>query len=111
MKPCHAAALALVGWYIIQPPVAGPQRVDTTAPISRWYFYNERKAPDPKGEKLTQPYALVFGSEEECKAKVIHRQEFLKELAKVLGRDVTLNLALWNNAICISADDPRLKPK
>jgi hypothetical protein len=37
----HAAALALVGWYLMVPPLTrfwwiGPERYDNAAPLSRW---------------------------------------------------------------------------
>jgi len=42
MKLRHAAALALVGWYLMVPPVSAPSgtegaRLMTEAPVSRWY--------------------------------------------------------------------------
>jgi hypothetical protein len=38
MKPHHAAALALVGWYLVAPPALpyDPDKVDESAPLSRW---------------------------------------------------------------------------
>ena len=47
MKPRHAAALALVGWYLMMPPSKTPKPdvltllapifiADTAAPLSRW---------------------------------------------------------------------------
>ena len=44
MNPCHAAALALVGWYLMLPPLqfVGPGNdyslaiVDSAAPLSQW---------------------------------------------------------------------------
>ena len=38
MKPRHAAALALVGWYLMVPPVDG-KSVDSDAPLSKWTVY------------------------------------------------------------------------
>ena len=32
----HAAALALVGWYLMIPPLNSEGKVDTHAPMSRW---------------------------------------------------------------------------
>ena len=38
MKLGHAAALALVGWYLMTPPALpyDPDKVDESAPLSRW---------------------------------------------------------------------------
>jgi hypothetical protein len=109
MKSRHAAALALVGWYLMLPPIVNPAypgRVAPTAPISHWYFYNERKGAE--GARLTQQNALVFGSEEACKAKLMHQREIMHKLATVVHHDMAASLALWDNAICIGTDDPRL---
>jgi hypothetical protein len=36
MKPRHAAALALVGWYLLLPPITGiPSNLDVDAPFSK----------------------------------------------------------------------------
>ena len=40
MKPRHTAALALVGWYLLVPPlVNAPYKVDTEAPLTGWKVY------------------------------------------------------------------------
>ena len=40
MKPRHAAALALIGWYLIVPPlVNAPYKIDTEAPLTSWKVY------------------------------------------------------------------------
>jgi hypothetical protein len=77
----HAAALALVGWYLLVPPhpTTDPtKKSDPSAPLTAW----------------TQIW--VFDSASECqKAAVkIHND---KEPA-------------LNAAQCVSTDDPRLKP-
>jgi len=36
MKPDRAAALALVSWYLIQPPWIAPSKFDVHAPLSKW---------------------------------------------------------------------------
>ena len=41
----------------------------------------------------------------------MHQREFMNKLATVVYHDMTASLALWNNAICIPTDDPRLKEK
>jgi hypothetical protein len=38
MNPRHAAALALVGWYLMVPPVTSDGRTQKDAPLSRWYI-------------------------------------------------------------------------
>jgi hypothetical protein len=39
MRIWPAAALSLMGWYLVMPPTVGPYlRLDLSAPISRWYI-------------------------------------------------------------------------
>jgi hypothetical protein len=39
MKLGHAAAFALVGWYLMVPPVASNGRVDASAPLWKWWKF------------------------------------------------------------------------
>jgi|HubBroStandDraft_4_1064222.scaffolds.fasta_scaffold496349_2 hypothetical protein len=41
MKPRHAAALALVGWYLLLPPINLDSKavLDIDAPFSKWEIY------------------------------------------------------------------------
>jgi hypothetical protein len=36
MKPCHAAALALVGWYLMVPPTKDANQIDPSVPLPKW---------------------------------------------------------------------------
>jgi hypothetical protein len=36
MNPRHAAALALVGWYLMVPPMYQHHEIDDKAPLSQW---------------------------------------------------------------------------
>jgi hypothetical protein len=36
VNPCHAAALAFVGWYLMVPPWSGPHSFDVKAPFATW---------------------------------------------------------------------------
>ncbi len=36
MKPRHTTALALVGWYLMMPPLDERGKVDKSAPVSQW---------------------------------------------------------------------------
>jgi hypothetical protein len=74
----HAAALALVGWILMVPPLTqtGPDSynlpADTSAPLSKWTY----KAVDH------------FDSEDECKTELNSRQELA---ARGLDRDAMMN--------------------
>jgi hypothetical protein len=36
MTLSHAAALALVGWYLMTPPISTPGKLNTDAPLPAW---------------------------------------------------------------------------
>jgi hypothetical protein len=40
MNPIHAAALALVGWYLMMPFSMPDHEPNTSAPLSRWAHYS-----------------------------------------------------------------------
>ena len=66
----HAAALALVGWYLISPPATGqdfPRSRDEGAPLSKWFFYNELK--NDVRNRNDRAQAMEFQTAEECEAK------------------------------------------
>src|SRR5580704_5850869 len=96
MKLRHAAALALVGWYLISPPrVAGspPQwRIDDTAPVSRWdrggtYFSNREKCEAYRLLNIDRARHFQMASPE---------WEYHYETAE--------------RSFCINEDDPLLEP-
>ncbi len=92
----HAAALALVGWYLMVPPLANaPWKVSTEAPISQWQVYR------------------TFPSENECeKFQSAARAKYeptsdaelgtIKKGTQAFARQMTF-------AECIASDDPSLK--
>jgi hypothetical protein len=85
MKPRHAAALALVGWYLLVPPRTrtwwiGEERYDDATPLSRWTI--ERS----------------FDKAERCEAARLTTQQ--------QAGDAAIRM---NHAVCVASDDPRLK--
>ena len=86
MNVRQAAALALLGWYLMAPPINERIGLDLGAPLSQWQ-------------------ALAsFDTAAECKASLKAKNR----LALVLGNSrVTETMA---NSVCIASDDPRLKP-
>ena len=86
MKSRHAAALALVGWYLIVAPIehTGPfTRVDIKAPMKEWDMQ------------------ATFDIKESCETA---RAEYL-----AYPPPAASNLAGDKFIQCVSADDPRLK--
>jgi hypothetical protein len=73
MKSRHAAALALVVWYMIIPPSSGIRRqgyprTNPAAPLSKWYFWNESWLHNPWGP-ADRAHAKEFDSKATCEAK------------------------------------------
>jgi hypothetical protein len=105
MKPRHATALALVGWYLMLPPLhfVGPANhpyslaiVDSAAPLSGWLPM------------------MIFKTLQEC-------DNFSTRLARNLRnsvnterdkKDVETLIEIWLDKYqCVATDDPRLKEK
>jgi hypothetical protein len=89
MKPRHAAALAIVGWYLMAPP---PQ--DLHAPISKWVM----KGSYDTADACFADRALIGGNAD---LRAIQRRK-----AGLTAPDDPDSAAL-----CIASDDPRLKEK
>jgi len=107
MKPCHAAVLALVGWYLMMPPFVkvgpgprdpGRDRVpDSDAPLSKWFW------------------AGSFDSVDACQRsqeKEISRTQRRNSLSPSPPAETGTNVkTALQRARCIDSDDPRLKEK
>ena len=89
MKHRHAAALALVGWYLMVPPFRGKE-YDVKAQLSDWSIVKE------------------FDTEKGCKDYPAHLEKLLNERHHGDG-NVRVNKALFDKAQCIASDDPRVK--
>jgi hypothetical protein len=98
----HAFALALVGWYLLTPPIIdedGTSKVDPSVSLSQWY----------RGER-------VFNSGAECEEQRIKLREIAEHHKDWIGPSGSVSAAdhrylLLTNLLCVSADDPRLKGK
>jgi hypothetical protein len=99
MKPRHAAALALVGWYLMVPPLVGtpPNQVSVNlgAPLSEWETYDSYdSAADCHNAALEQ-----LAISEHVSA---HHNCDTENTCETLQTQTKL-------AKCIATDDPRLK--
>lgn len=89
MKACHAAAFALVGWYLLMPPTSRDFPMgNVDAPLTQW---------------MKRP--TTYRDQDECE----HVLDRHRRLTNARNRQVTLNY--YKQAQCVSADDPRLKKK
>ena len=100
----HAAALALVGWYLMMPPDSAkvPHAVDSEAPLSRWSIV----ASFDKSESCEKTLAELQNKEQDPieldttgKLRRLHNQP----------PDAALGKARAINAGCVESDDFRLK--
>jgi hypothetical protein len=91
----HAAALALVGWYLITPPFVGdPFYVDHTARLSEW--------------KIESSYDTAEQCESARKRKSIGARLSRRILEP--GSRAMMDAA-QGYAQCVASDDPRLEEK
>lgn len=88
----HAAALALVGWCLMIPPLSrsssGEIGSDFSRPLSEWF---------PVG---------VYDTEADCDKEI----NAMNQRAASMAREHRTMLSL-SHAQCIASDDPRLKEK
>jgi hypothetical protein len=112
MKLSHAAALALVGWYLMVPP--DHPRLDnpndrpfawqSSAPLRAWQIVESfDSATDCKrgAQEILDRQISAFNYWEQYKT--------VKERKSEAGKKVLQDFARYNNAVCIATDDPRLK--
>jgi hypothetical protein len=98
----HAAALALVGWYLMMPPSSSSwlgcsaHQLGLTNQVC---FYIDTAAPMPKWSIQGS-----FGSARECAEAQLRASEAARKLA---GQD-PLRYYQTVEAVCIATDDPRL---
>jgi hypothetical protein len=91
MKPRHATALALLGWYLMTPPLRSPGgELAPEAPLSKW----------------RSPHA--YDSARECeRAKEAYVKSAKRGEQQASDRGFSAAILL---AQCIASDDPRLRP-
>jgi hypothetical protein len=82
----HAAALALVGWYLMVPPFGLDRSRDPDQPLPKWSI------------------AQSFDTTSECNDTMVGRRKHAQETGNKRMEDAL------TSAACIATDDPRLKP-
>jgi hypothetical protein len=106
MNARHAAALALVGWYVMSPPIVNGH-VQASAPVEQWNaVYSVQSARDCKS-RLNSLHANL----PKLAANIASGHSQLPALsagdrARLLQKINALALSQ-----CIAEDDPRLKSK
>jgi hypothetical protein len=89
----HAAALALVGWYLMLPPI-NDGTPEVTAPPSRW----EILFPYDTARDCQISLSRIVG-------------QTLVDLQKPMARDKENFVLRLSSGTCVASDDPRLKEK
>jgi hypothetical protein len=91
MKSRHAAALALVGWYLMFPPSAHGLhgQIETSALLSQWDILES------------------FDSANECET-ALSRFKAAEHTETEIGMQLR---KAADRSLCIATDDPRLKEK
>jgi hypothetical protein len=134
MSPRHTAALAFVGWYLLLPPLGPGGGVDTTAPFSQWERLGAIDTSAPRSQwDVVRPFNNAAHCDRDRDLKRSFHDEVASHLHSLLESDEQLTdkempereqkieqlkLSLDENAkeearrrsaICVSADDVRLK--
>jgi hypothetical protein len=86
---CHAAALAIVGWYMMMPPTGRDYPMgNVDAPLTQW-----------------KKRATVYRDQAECE----HVLDRIRRNTNAKNKQTAVRY--YKQAQCVSADDARLKPK
>jgi hypothetical protein len=100
----HTAALALVGWYVLIPPVFSPMgghprsSNDLSAPLNRWDIWGTPFDSETSCRK----------EKERLRSEAPLRLKFAHEHPDQYGNIVAIAEA-WQFAECVATDDPRLR--
>jgi hypothetical protein len=97
----HAAALALVGWYLMLPPMnswRGLPWIERNAPLSKW------------------KQSAAFNSAKDCEvARGKHETDLGLAVKSNMAREHEVgrnpSAPIDDGALCIATDDPRLREK
>ena len=118
MKPRHAAALALVGWYLMMPPIIHEedwqqQHVHpSTVPLSEWFTWNSFDTADA----CTKARLALIASGSDSVLNDYHRwlagrapsEDLLDEWASTYSIPSAI-MDAYGQSLCVATDDPRLK--
>jgi len=101
MKARHAAALALVAWYLLQPPWSGPT-LDLTRPLSKWVNQGSFGSAAQREIAKADLENGLRGDIDTAEGKSPNSQD----LPILWGAEAAEQMSQY-----IASDDSRLKPK
>src|ERR1700722_8703631 len=105
MKRLHVAALAIVLWYLMIPPIGADNKIDPHAPLSQWRrgvgFESQKQCDDSLKDAIQNPmtpaeYQAAAKATRKAKMKPLTMSEMTKRTAE---------------SQCVAGDDPRLTAK
>lgn len=96
MKLREAAALALVGWYLMVPHQKADGSLVNQSHLSEW--------------KIRDRYNSLAGCEAAREELNKDGEEFMREVEKHTDLSVVSQAAVLLAAQCVASNDPRLKP-
>ena len=112
MKPRHAAVFALVGWYLLTPPLSyfpiGSHDVEGK-PFHGWMVGGwEENSPKFAEWDIEGTFDTAAECQGELRTLTLRVPQSIHE-----DREGYANALMWvqKRAECVSTDDPRLKPK
>lgn len=105
MKTHHAAALPIIVWYLMIPPIGFDNKVDAHAPLSQWRkgvtFNSQQECDESLKDAIENPmtpdeYRATAEQTRKAKMKPLSMSEMTKRTQE---------------SLCVAGDDPRLKAK
>jgi len=105
MKTCHAAAVAIVAWYLMIPPIGANNKVDVRAPLSQWRkgvkFDSQKECDESLKDAIQNPmtpdeYQAAAAATKKARMHPLSKSEMKRRTAE---------------SKCVAEDDPRLKKK
>lgn len=118
MKPRHAVALALVGWYLMVPPPGQPRSTgantappNDSAPLTQWTTRNSYDSAQACEAAKKQSLDTASADLDKQRRFAAQRQGLSPDNLSYQKFLVTDQLAYATKALCVSTDDSRLKSK
>jgi hypothetical protein len=99
-----AAALALVGWYLMLPPLASSGLCDSEQPLSKWKQHYQY-------EKLSECEDYVEGLRSHKWIAFQLSDDNIKRVPEPDRSGLSREKHCGDFAMCVASDDPRLKEK
>jgi hypothetical protein len=103
MKACHATAFALMGWLLIVPPLVGEDgHPDKGLPLTKWEQMGNYNSVEE-----CQADRAAFIKRDETEYKLSLKSHSTQPTS--LPDSARQSALKSSSAVCVSADDPRLK--